>query len=265
MSKRLVIIAIVLLVPMMIFAGTNKFEAAKAITNPDNTIVVPLEITNEYDLAAMDIPLRFSEGITLKEVNFTNTRVDYFDFKSAGINNEKHTVVIGLLPQLSKGYKPKLAPGTGVIANLVFEIDDPSITDITLEAIELKNPNHSLTFVYHEGKDRTIRMLEPAFSSTTVSLVNSGSGLPETFALYQNYPNPFNPATQISFDLPVASDVELTIFNVLGQKVSTIIDKEMEAGNHVIEWDASNYSSGVYFYRVSAENFTETKKMLMLK
>jgi len=89
--------------------------------------------------------------------------------------------------------------------------------------------------------------------------------MPTSYALSQNYPNPFNPSTKIAFDLPVASHVELTIYNVLGQKVEMLVDGDMEAGSHEVTWDASPYSSGIYFYRISAKNFTETKKMMMLK
>ncbi|MEW5796694.1 MAG: FG-GAP-like repeat-containing protein [Candidatus Zixiibacteriota bacterium] len=91
------------------------------------------------------------------------------------------------------------------------------------------------------------------------------SPLPSTFALAQNYPNPFNPATEITFALPVAADVRLDIFNVLGQKVATLIEQRLEAGEHRALWDASDQPSGVYLYRLTAGEFVESKKMLLLK
>ena len=97
---------------------------------------------------------------------------------------------------------------------------------------------------------------------TDVSPVNGN--LPTSFALAQNYPNPFNPTTSISFDLPVNSDVTLSIFNITGQKVTEVIDR-YEAGSHVFEWDGSNAASGIYFYKLTAGDFTETKKMMLLK
>ena len=130
MTKRLqltLVIMFVLLAPTLIFAGSNKFVAAKAEVTTDNMVVVPLEISNSVDLAALDIPLKFSDGVTLKEVIFEGTRVDYFDFKVANINNENKTVVIGLLPQFTPNHKPELAAGEGVIARLVFEVNDQSI------------------------------------------------------------------------------------------------------------------------------------------
>ena len=270
MIKRfnpILIIAIVLLVPSLILAGTsNKFVVAKAIADTDNVVVVPLEITNSVELVALVIPLQFSEGVSLKEVDFEGTRVDYFDLKLSRIDDDNRTVVIGLIPQFSPVHKPNLAVGDGVIANLIFEINDPSVSDISLEAIEMKNPNHSLTFVYHENVDGSpIKLEYPEFNTTTISLSNIDGALPTSFALNQNYPNPFNPTTMLAYDLPVASHVELNIYNVLGQHVTQLVNSDMEAGSHLIEFDGSAYASGIYFYRISADNFTETKKMMMLK
>ncbi len=274
MSKllhTLMVITIIVLLPAIIFAGANhKFVVKKAMAK-DNTVIVPLVITNEDNLAAIDIPLKFSEGVTLKEVTYDDTRVSYFDLKVANINNEDHTVIIGLLPQMTPTPKPDLEAGTGPIANLVFEVTDPTVDEIKLEAIETHMPDHALTFVYHDYDENGvphIRMEKPEFETTTLALDEIGEFKAETptvYALSQNYPNPFNPTTDISFDLPVSSRVELTIYNILGQEVETLINGEMEAGHHTVTWDASPYSSGIYFYRISANNFSETKKMLLLK
>ena len=98
-----------------------------------------------------------------------------------------------------------------------------------------------------------------------INSVAKGGLIPTEFALSQNYPNPFNPTTSISFSLPEASDVRLEIFNIQGQKVTTLVNKQLEAGNHSINWDGRDAASGVYFYRIDAGSFTETKKMLLLK
>ena len=90
-------------------------------------------------------------------------------------------------------------------------------------------------------------------------------GLPDYFALKQNYPNPFNPLTEISFALPYASQVRLEIFNVMGQKITTLVEGRLSRGHHNYTWDGSGAASGVYFYRLEASGFSETKKMLLLK
>ncbi len=89
--------------------------------------------------------------------------------------------------------------------------------------------------------------------------------LPVKADLADCYPNPFNPITTIQFDLPKASFVSLDIFDILGRKVETLINAKQEAGHHSIIWDGSDRSSGIYFYRIKADDFVDTKKMLLLK
>ncbi|MDH3938718.1 MAG: T9SS type A sorting domain-containing protein, partial [candidate division Zixibacteria bacterium] len=89
--------------------------------------------------------------------------------------------------------------------------------------------------------------------------------MPSATSLAQNYPNPFNPSTEIRFGLPVASSVRLDVYNLLGQRVSTLVDGDYTAGDHSVTWDASSFSSGIYFYRLTSEGFTESRKMLLLK
>jgi hypothetical protein len=91
-----------------------------------------------------------------------------------------------------------------------------------------------------------------------------GDLVPDNFALAQNYPNPFNPATTVEFSLPVRSDYSLKIYNVTGQLVKEFVGTE-NAGTHQIVWDATSNASGIYFYKVTAGNFTDTKKMVLLK
>ena len=89
--------------------------------------------------------------------------------------------------------------------------------------------------------------------------------LPVSYQLYQNYPNPFNPNTIIKFTLPKGSNVNLTIYNVLGELISTVVNKQMKPGDYQYSFDASRLVSGVYFFRLEAGNFIDTKKMIFLK
>jgi len=267
LTKRLHILVImtVLLVPSLAMAGYHSFGPADAIAKSDNTIEVPLQITNQADLAAIDIPLRFSEGVTLTGVTFKGTRVEYFDLQAVLIDNENHTVVIGLLPQMSQAAKPDLKAGSGTIANLQFTIDDPAVTEVTIEAIELTNPDHTLMFVYRS--DRTadgMEVVEPEFEAVTVALSPEAGEQPHSFGLSQSYPNPFNPTTTIPFSMENEGEYSLTFFNVTGQVVETKTGHG-SAGNNSVVWNASRYSSGVYFYRLEADSKTATKKMVLLK
>lgn len=89
--------------------------------------------------------------------------------------------------------------------------------------------------------------------------------IPATFALYQNYPNPFNPVTQIEYDLPQNAQVKLGLFDILGRKIKILLDEGKQAGYHTYKFDAGNLASGVYLYRIQADNFISTKKMLLMK
>jgi len=88
---------------------------------------------------------------------------------------------------------------------------------------------------------------------------------PLTFGLEQNYPNPFNPATTISYSLQLKSQVELIIYNTLGESVMQLVNEEKESGKYSVKFDATNLPSGVYFYRLQANNFTQIRKMIFLK
>ena len=98
--------------------------------------------------------------------------------------------------------------------------------------------------------------------------IESG-GIPDEFALHENYPNPFNPTTQIRFDLPEMSNVNLTIYNMLGQRVKAFNMESAPAGYHALTWNATNdlgspVSAGVYLYQLQTKEFVKTKKMVLL-
>ena len=95
--------------------------------------------------------------------------------------------------------------------------------------------------------------------------VKNDAAIPFMFTLSQNRPNPFNPSTQIDFTLQKSSFVSLKIFDALGREMSTLVSGYLSAGNHTRQWNAGNMQSGVYFYRLQAENFMETKKLVLLK
>jgi len=146
--------------------------------------------------------------------------------------------------------------------------DNHTITVKIYDASENKEYDEiEITWVNHNNEPTD----EPLFEGLgTVFAEVNAMNIPEKFGLSQNYPNPFNPTTVISYQLPVNSDVQLQIYNIRGQLVKTLIDREIEAGYHQIHWNGQNeigrpVASGVYFYILSTPTFTEVKKMVLLR
>jgi hypothetical protein len=112
-------------------------------------------------------------------------------------------------------------------------------------------------------------------NSNIITLVRSPIGIqvisseiPQKFALYNNYPNPFNPVTRINFDIPNLSGdkkVQVAVYDILGNQVEMLVNQELTAGKYSAIWNAENYSSGIYFYRISSGSFTDTRKMILVK
>jgi subtilisin family serine protease len=101
--------------------------------------------------------------------------------------------------------------------------------------------------------------------SQLVSVEKEDGSIPQNYNLSQNYPNPFNPNTNIKFSIPQTSFVTLEVFNALGESVDVLFSEELNAGSYNYDWNASNLTSGIYFYRLQTAEFVETKKMTLMK
>jgi len=107
-------------------------------------------------------------------------------------------------------------------------------------------------------------------AGSPVSVTHAETSLPEKHYLEQNYPNPFNPATKIKFEIPrdarrETQDVKLVILDVLGKEVATLVNKQLQPGSYEVEWNAANYPSVTYFYKLSSDVFSDSKLMLLIK
>jgi hypothetical protein len=131
------------------------------------------------------------------------------------------------------------------------------IVDVDMKATDRIVIDDQTTFLYIIASG-PLNPSVPLSAGETVAL-------PLTYVVFQNYPNPFNPSTTIKYDLPKDSRVSLQIFDILGREVATLVNGEQTAGLKSVEWNASSFASGVYYYRIQAGEYTATRKLLLLK
>jgi hypothetical protein len=102
-------------------------------------------------------------------------------------------------------------------------------------------------------------------TSSGIGIKKISTEIPDRFSLSQNYPNPFNPATNLRFEVTETGIVTLKIYDVLGREVTTLVNEQLEPGTYEVYWDASVYNGGVYFYSLASENYSQARKMILLK
>jgi hypothetical protein len=145
-----------------------------------------------------------------------------------------------------------LAPNeTREVAIHVFPLVNLGTGYVQMQAATFRNPNNRITI------DLTA-IVNPVS-------VEDENPVVDNFYLAQNYPNPFNPSTKINFGLKKAGEVEISVYNILGNKVATLVNGFKSAGNHSVSFDASNLSSGIYFYKIVTNGFVQTRKMILEK
>jgi len=170
---------------------------------------------------------------------------EYDFYRSYVVDETLGLVRIGCIPDLE--LKDVFAPGEHRVAELEFRVKG-SVAGVEFGLDEVEVVNRSFVNVPVEW------------------VVKTGvANLPTEFALRQNYPNPFNPTTQIKYDLPVDCQVRLDVYNVVGQRVATLVDGHQKAGYKLVSWNARDMASGVYFYKLVAGDYSSIKKMVVLK
>lgn len=123
------------------------------------------------------------------------------------------------------------------------------IYNVDNEALGPDNPSERRTAVIFENSN----------------IQNTTNSIPSEFGLMQNYPNPFNPTTTIQYNLPSAGVVKIKIYNIQGREITTLLNEFKNAGSYSINFDGTNFSSGVYYYRIESNEFSQTKRMLLIK
>jgi len=155
-------------------------------------------------------------------------------------------------------------------SNLKVTINNPNIVSRDLLSLGFTGKNDGETFavIQYGGLKDTIYFKINGDNITGISEEgnnSANSSMPDKFQLFPNYPNPFNPTTTIKYSIPHASLVNIQIYDILGRKVATLINEVKSAGTYTATFNAATMPSGVYFYRLQAGSFTETKKLLLLR
>ncbi len=221
--------------------ASNVVKLGEGYLAEDGLVIVPVELTNEAELRGFEFTVNFDPAL------LTAAKVgggDGYDFFAPWIDNETGKVTIGCVPDLSM-HKP-FTPGQRVVAEISFQPKGNaslSLSDVALYGLRA----------------------EVVDARWIDGILKAGVGLPMQFALQQNYPNPFNAITEIKYALPKDCLVRLEVYNVVGQRVATLADGKQKAGYKVAKWQASSFSSGIYFYTLRAGDFVQTRKMILLK
>lgn len=222
----------------------------------------------------------FTDAVLFLQYPFTygNSFVD--SFYSVFSFSEKIIKKSGIRFTIADGYGNIVLPTDTVLNVLRIKTTEIIIDSIFMNGNFVSVEQTLDTSYYWYKSDYKFPILVISFSYTsngfiryagfvenpnTVGIQLTNSEIPRDFTLYQNFPNPFNPSTNIKFDLPKSEFVKIVIYNIIGQQVKILVNEYLQAGSYKISFDGSDIPSGVYFYRLIAGEFTETKKMLLIK
>lgn len=257
------------------YSGRISIDTVEA--QPGEHFKVDIWLTNNtLDIAGLSLPLRYASPLlTVDSVSFQGTILSGSLAGVSLIDPTEKTVRITYLPDYNTSIQPIQTTG-GKVAELWLTLS-PSATPMTI-AIDSINSCTDLgggvLFCIRpeisdaSGDSTVLPGFDPGAVIVRVPTAvgdDDNGALPVDYELAQNYPNPFNPTTVIEYALPRAGRVDLSVYNLLGQKVVTLVDGFREAGRHQVEFRADDLPSGVYFYRLTAEGVSATRKMLLLK
>ncbi len=214
---------------------------------------------------ASTVPGMYTNKTTWPGINVTNN-----DSVDPGFNS---TLVSQVSDSMANFVNVCWAQGTGLNSRPFWNLSDPinmfALVPSNWASNSIypvpENLRYSNTALQHAGSDGKALGDLNWFPEQITGVVKKVNSLPTKFSLSQNYPNPFNPSTVISYTIPKSGNITLKIYNILGQEVATAFQGFQTAGSYTANFDASRLASGVYFYRLQAGQFNETKKMMLMK
>jgi len=227
-------------------AVSKTLKIENAYINQGDIVKLPVTMSENTSIAGIEMHIKYDSD----QMKFLGIQSELPGDITVGSNNESiHIVWEDINRTVKTSYEEPLLI-------LKFEVEDnfESETPVNITGAEI---------VDDEGRPFNLEFHRGVVSR--YDFESEGSLTPKGYCLEQNRPNPFNPITEIRFGLPEQCEVSLEIFNIMGQKVKTLVVSHLDAGFHSYSWDATGYSSGIYFTRLKAGVFTDTKKMILLK
>jgi len=235
-------------------------------TDSGATSLVPVELTLVNSMAALSLPVKFDpSAVNVDSIKFNESLPAYFN-KTAQIDNNAGNILVNLA---RSEFDSLLGPGH----YLLLEIHFTAVGNIGSSEIDTLLNESAAVYVLNERDQRVTPAVIPGTIRIDIPTAvddQPPDGLPRKLALMQNYPNPFNISTNLSFELPVRTFVQLEVFNILGQNVNTLIERELSAGAYTVSWNG-NFdsdrvaSSGIYFYRLKTSSASLVRKMILVK
>lgn len=223
-----------------------------------------------FDIQGAELLKGLEIGLAQIEVNedyflqVSGMKFDYNLNKPAGHRINLGSIRVNNQPFIPvRSYSVTVNAGLlGLLLQLGVQVENVNMTGI-LEYTAIKDYIVQLSEINYTAEGRVID--KSVHQGKDNMIEESSNKNPGSYRLFDNFPNPFNPTTTIKYDIPVTVVVSLKVFNMLGQEVAVLVNESQFAGLHEVRWNASNYPSGVYFYRINAGDFTETKKMILTK
>ncbi len=241
------------------FKGKNSADVSEV--DPDDNIVFEASLPDTmYSYRAFKFPWK-TDLFTLSSYNigFGNVSVGQSASLTVMIkNNSQDSLLITRFYNQNASFGPDknvpfvINPGEEVPLTIKYTPDTSSLGDIS-----------DRLYIFSEKPGERVAQVVQLSGNTIVSVDDENK--PVVFNLAQNYPNPFNPSTTIEYSIPKASNVTIAVFNILGEKVADLVNEEKSSGNYKVQFNGNGLASGIYIYKLTAGNFTQIKKLTLLK
>jgi hypothetical protein len=229
------------------FTNGIQFENPDASVKNISIETIIDEKTSEKDFEADNISISGNDSINVKEMDRTNVMISNY----------------GAETNYDLKIRSASADGENIFFHSSIQLSSNSSNQIVPDWNNLENGK--VKILIDNGNDGTVDD-SALISNETTEVKNSySSNVPKAFNLMQNYPNPFNPSTTIKYEIPKQENVTLKVYNLLGEEVVTLVHGIKQSGSYKVHFDANNLSSGVYFYKLRAGSFVQTKKMILLR